>query len=139
MVDTMKDQARGSTPGRRHHDRAFKNDLIAQSLVPGASVAAIAMRGGINANLLFKWRREHARSALVAPSASTLLPVCVIPDVEKPPRALPVAAGHAVAPGNSDLHAGVIEIEIPGAQLRVRVRVDAATLSGVLRALRQTA
>ena len=138
MVDTMKDQARGSTPGRRHHERAFKSDLIAQSLVPGASVAAIAMRGGINANLLFKWRREHARSALVAQPASTLLPVCVIPDVEKPPRALPFA-GHAVTPGNSDLHAGVIEIDLAGAQLRVRGTVDEAMLNNVLRALRQTA
>lgn len=53
----MKDQAAVRPRVRRQHEQAFKNDLIAQSLVPGASVSAIAMRGGINANLLFKWRR----------------------------------------------------------------------------------
>ena len=47
---------------RRQHDRAFKADLVAQCLVPGASVAAVALAGGINANLLFKWRRGHLRS-----------------------------------------------------------------------------
>ena len=58
----MKDQVRGSARTRRQHEREFKEDLIAQSLVPGASVAAIAMKGSVNANLLFKWRREHVRA-----------------------------------------------------------------------------
>ena len=49
----MKDQTRGSSRSRRQHERAFKDELIAQSLVSGASVAAIAMKGGVNANLLF--------------------------------------------------------------------------------------
>src|SRR5438552_9237994 len=83
MVHTMKDQVRGSTRRRRQHEREFKDELIARSLVPGASVAAIAMKGGINANLLFKWRREHVRAmamAVSAPTAATLLPVCVIPE-----------------------------------------------------------
>ncbi|PTT91415.1 IS66 family insertion sequence hypothetical protein, partial [Pelomonas sp. HMWF004] len=51
MVHTMKDQSRESARTRRLHDRTFKDDMVAQSLVPGASVAAIAMKGGINANL----------------------------------------------------------------------------------------
>ena len=49
---------------RRQHDRGFKDDLIAQSLAPGASVAAIAMKGGVNANLLFKWRRERVMAKI---------------------------------------------------------------------------
>lgn len=44
----MKDQVRGSPRPRRQHEREFKEGLVAQSLVPGASVAAIAMKGGIN-------------------------------------------------------------------------------------------
>jgi transposase len=51
MVHTMKDQTRGSPRRRRQHERAFKDELIAQSLAPGASVSAIAMKGGINASL----------------------------------------------------------------------------------------
>lgn len=63
----MKDQVAARPRVRRQHEQAFKNDLIAQSLVPGASVSAIAMRGGINANLLFKWRREHLRVSVQPP------------------------------------------------------------------------
>ena len=44
---------------RREHTAEFKRDLVARSLEPGVSVAAIAMEGGINANLLFGWRRKH--------------------------------------------------------------------------------
>jgi transposase len=41
---------------RREHSAEFKKELVARSLEPGVSVAAIAMEGGINANLLFGWR-----------------------------------------------------------------------------------
>ena len=85
----MKDQTGASTRSRRQHERQFKDELIAQSLVPGASVAGIAMKAGINANLLFKWRREHIKAATVAsaPTAATLLPVCVIPETASPSSA----------------------------------------------------
>jgi transposase-like protein len=77
MVHTMKDQSRESARTRRLHDRSFKDDMVAQSLFPGASVAAIAMKGGINANLLFKWRRAHVRATdAVARAGATLMPVC---------------------------------------------------------------
>ena len=116
------------------HDRAFKDDLVAQSLVPGASVSAIALKGGINANLLFKWRRNHVRagSAATAPTPATLLPVRLIPDVTPAATSLPSAAAHRGA------RPGVIELEIAGAQLRLRGPVDEAMLSSVLRALRQS-
>ena len=134
----MKDQSGVSGRTRRLHDRAFKDDLIAQSLVPGASVAGIAMKGGINANLLFKWRREHVRAmAVSAPTAATLLPVCVITETASPSIVQPtVRVGAAI---NRSSPPGVIEIEIAGAQLRLRGAVDETALSTVLRALRQSA
>lgn len=129
----MKDQSRELARTRRLHDRAFKDELVAQSLVPGASVAAIAMRGGVNANLLFKWRREHVRAKdAVARAGATLLPVCVIADVAVLPSPPPAAA---VSPGACP---GVIELEIVGAQLRLRGTVDEVMLSSVLRALRRS-
>jgi transposase len=138
MVHTMKDQTRGSTRTRRQHEREFKDDLIAQSLVPGASVAAIAMKGGINANLLFKWRRKHLRAKVeTAPTAANLLPVCVIQDVDPMPTSQPIApVGPAVS---RNARPCVIEVEIAGAQLRLRGAVDETMLSSVLRALRQSA
>ena len=134
----MKDQSRVSGRTRRLHDRAFKDGLVAQSLVPGASVAAIAMRGGINANLLFKWRREHVRAMTAsAPTTATLLPVCVIPESASPSTVQPtVRVGPAI---NRSSPPGVIEVEIAGAQLRLRGAVDETALSTVLRALRQSA
>ena len=133
MVDTIKDQPRESARTRRLHDRAFKDDIVAQSLVPGASVAAIAMKGGINANLLFKWRREHVRAKdVVARTGATLLPVCVIPDAAVVPSPPPTATASRGA------RLGVIELEFAGAQLRLRGAVDEAMLSSVLRALRQS-
>lgn len=130
----MKDQSRVSGRTRRLHDRAFKDELIAQSLVPGASVSAIAMTGGINANLLFKWRRDHVREKdEVAPAGATLLPVCVMPDVT------PMPSSQSTAVVSRGARPGVIEVEIAGAQLRLRGAVDETALSTVLRALRQSA
>ena len=129
----MKDQSRESARTRRLHDRAFKDDMVAQSLAPGASVAAIAMRGGINANLLFKWRREHVRAKdVVARTGATLLPVCVIPDAAAVPSPPPTSTASRGA------RLGVIELEFAGAQLRLCGAVDEAMLSSVLRALRRS-
>ena len=133
----MKDQTRASTRSRRQHERKFKDELIAQSLVPGASVAGIAMKSGINANLLFKWRREHVRAmAECAPTAATLLPVCVIPETASASTVQPtLRVGPAI---NRSSPPGVIEVEIAGAQLRLRGAVDETALSTVLRALRKS-
>ncbi len=70
------------------------------------------------------------------PKAATLLPVCVIPQVDMATRIEPVPAA---APANRASRPGVIELEIAGAQLRLRGGVDEAMLIGVLRALRQSA
>lgn len=121
----MKSQAEVAAPARRHHDRAFKARLVEQSLQPGASVAAIALANGINANMLFKWRRERHREET---TPAVLLPVHVMSGADS--REL-IAAARPKA-------TGVIELEIAGAQLRLRGAVDEASLCSVLRALRQS-
>ena len=50
-----------SKPRRRVHSEAFKRQVVELSLVPGVSVAAIALEHGINANLLFGWRKAHLK------------------------------------------------------------------------------
>jgi len=136
MVHTMKSYARVTAPARRQHDRAFKADLVEQSLRPGASVSALALKSGINANLLFKWRRDHLRAHGSRPQAATLLPVCVIPQVGMTTQIQPVPTA---APANRGTRPGVIELEIAGAQMRLHGGVDEAMLITVLRALRQSA
>ncbi|MBB4843177.1 transposase [Paucibacter oligotrophus] len=69
----------GEAP-RRQHERLFKAKLVEQCLMQGASVAAIALAGGIKANLLFKWRRDHLRTKQLSGAASSsavLVPVHV--------------------------------------------------------------
>lgn len=133
---------------RRQHDRAFKADLVSQCLVPGASVAAVALAGGINANLLFKWRRDHLRSQRLSSAASSssavLVPVHVASaretDAGTSPASSPSAdsTALAVAPQRSARNTGVIELNIAGAVLRLHGPVDEASLCSVLRALRQS-
>lgn len=54
---------------RRLHADPFKLAPVERTLVPGASVAAIAQDASINANLLFNWRRLHLQSAESAGSS----------------------------------------------------------------------
>ena len=81
LVHTMSEQATQAKRRRREHSPALKRELIERSLRPGASVSGIALEGGINANLLFKWRREHLRAdgrgtlAALKTTAAVLLPV----------------------------------------------------------------
>ena len=136
----------GEVP-RRQHERSFKADLAAQCLLPGASVAAIALAGGINANLLFKWRRAHLHSTRpsdLPSSPAVLVPVHVTPVVDSQgdggsqPVALASASTAMTVPAHPrEVRAtGVIGLNIAGAQLRLRGPVDEASLCSVLRALR---
>jgi transposase len=115
---------------RRKHHEAFKRELVERSLQPGASVAAIAQGSGINANLLFNWRRLYLRrggSTIATTSpAPTLLPVTV---EEQHVATACKAAAAARAPS------GIIEIDLGAARVRVRGVVDEATVRCVLQAL----
>ena len=120
---------------RREHSAEFKKELVARSLEPGVSVAAIAMEGGINANLLFGWRRKYLNStqadgASRQPSA-VLLPV----SIEAAPADKPCT------PSSSPMRpaSGAIEIDIGNARVRLRGAVDEASLRTVLTALRSLA
>src|SRR3954470_10434101 len=117
MTDAKTSPARS----RRVHSDAFKSALVARSLEPGASVSAIALEAGINANLLFAWRRAHLQSADTAPivrhpaagdAAAVLLPVEVVASTDV------AAATVASVPAPRSPAAGSIEIDIGGARIR---------------------
>jgi transposase len=121
---------------RREHSAEFKKELVARSLEPGVSVAAIAMEGGINANLLFGWRRKYLNSMAQADRAShhpsaVLLPV----SIEAAPADRPCAASSPPMRPTG----GAIEIDIGNARVRLRGAVDEASLRTVLTALRSLA
>ena len=142
----MKTAAGITGAPRRQHEKSFKAELVARCLLPGASVAAIALAGGINANLLFKWRRDHLRSqrlgSATSSSSAVLVPVHIAAAVDadagnSQSAPLPASTALVVAPQRSVRTTGIIELDIAGAQLRLRGPVDEASLCSVLRALRQ--
>jgi transposase len=51
----LADHRRGK---RRSYSKAFKRRVVAETLSPGASVASVARHHGLNANMVFLWRRD---------------------------------------------------------------------------------
>lgn len=51
------------TAARRRHSPQLKAAVLAACNAPGASVAAVALAHGLNANLVHKWRRNQVGSA----------------------------------------------------------------------------
>ena len=131
----------GTVERRRMRTVAEKRRIVEETMVRGASVAAIARKYDVNANLLFGWRRLHQRGLLEASRepAVKLLPVEVttptvvatrraIAEVSKP-RARAVSAGTAALSSH-------LEIEWPsGVRIRVHGPVDPGVLTSVLTAM----
>jgi transposase len=53
---------------RRQHPSQFKAQVLAEALHPDASVAAVARRHDLNANLVHKWRRETQNPESATPA-----------------------------------------------------------------------
>ncbi len=118
---------------RRRHSAAFKRKILELIEKPGASVAGVALEHGVNANLVFKWRRAKlARKLPAGPARQTvLLPVSVDPQESfliVPPGVRPAV-----------IKEGVIEIHLAGARLVLRGSVNPTNLRSVVLALRETA
>ena len=120
---------------RRHWPDAIKRELVAATLEPGASVSIVARRHDLNANMLFKWRRQFAPSAAPLPAVlpADLVPVAVLPDTattsspgtRSEPR--PMAEQPAT---------GSIEIALPGGvRVRIKGTVDPAAVTAAVAAV----
>ncbi len=111
----------GTNERRRRHrswPEALKREIVAASLVPGASVSRVARHYDVNANQVFAWRRRY-RDGAAELAELRLLPVTVTPD--RPRRTAPAGASE------------LIEIVLAGGyRLRVGEGVQAATLRLVL-------
>jgi transposase len=123
-VDTVGQTS--NRKGRPNYPTEFKHRLATAACKPGVSVSKLAQQHGINANMLFRWRRDlHA--GLLTESKSQpahLLPVVV-------QRAEALQAHPSVISS-----ASIIEIVIADAVVRVGAGTDAALLQLVLYSLR---
>ena len=123
---------RPSRKGRPNHPIDFKRRLAQQACEAGISVSRLAQEHGINANMLFKWRRHYLAGLFDQPSTGTsLLPVTLI---SPPSTEVNVAKPAALAPAHS---ASGIEVVFADCTVRIGSCPDTKTLRAVLALLRQ--
>jgi transposase len=114
----------------------FKREIGAAACAPGISVAKLAHEHGVNANLLFKWRREYRAGKFGAPDP-THMPVPSRPDLPVAtsqfdramtllPVQVPAAAADAVAAS------ACIEVIFRSATVRICGAPEMAALRIVL-------
>ena len=104
-----------SVERRRRWTLAEKEQLVAASLEPGASISAIAREAGIHASQLYGWRRQLRARHVVG-----------FAPVEIDPESAPAGVAGR----------GAIEIEFAtGARMRIMGTVDPATLRAAVTAL----
>jgi transposase len=116
---------------RRRRSVEERRLIVEETLEAGSSVARVAMKHGVNANQVFKWRRLHEAGRLGARAAREvrLLPVRVAEEQEASRAEDPDAAR---APS-----AGSIHIELPGSvRISLEGHVDPAMVRTVLQSLR---
>lgn len=129
-TNTVTAQVRAATDtrGRRisprqHRSIAEKEAILAEAFAPGASVAEVARRRGVNANLVFVWRRLQENGLLDTPSRGRrrpkLLPVQVVATLGDSPKPATTSALRVDFPGGVQLHVG------SGADAAVLARVIA--------------
>ena len=83
---------------RRRHSAELKAKVLAACNEPGASIAAVALSHGLNANLVRKWLAGRglkrtgiqAAVAVTAPAAATVLPSVAAPLLAADARFLPI-------------------------------------------------
>ena len=136
MMGTTLDTERrpGNRKGRPNYPVEFKRRLAAAACEAGVSVSKLAMANAVNANMVFKWRRE-LRAGLFddAPAGVTkLLPVVL---AAAPGEALSDAAT-APASRSPGTALAMIEIVIADAVVRVHGNADAVLLTTIFQSLR---
>lgn len=135
---TMGEPRRSGVQRRKFRSIEQKRQMVQETLVPGASVAVVARRHGINANQLFSWRRQYRRGVLELVNVSNAEESALIPVTL---GQTDVSADHPIAitsiPETDSV--GRIDIEFSGGR-RVSVcgRADLETLSAVLREFSRT-
>lgn len=103
-----------SVERRRRWSASEKQDLVAASLEPGASVSVVAREAGIHASQLYGWRRQLRA---------------------QPPMGFAAARIVLGAPAGL-IGSGSIEIEFAsGARLRITGAADPGTLTAAVAAL----
>lgn len=128
-VVTLKD---GRT--RRFRSKQERRQIVEETLKRGASVSVVARAHDVNANQVFKWRKQYREERLdVEATSSTLLPV-KISDSLPTVHAAPAAASRRRV---KTKRTGIIDIDLGHARVRIEGTADPdcvrAALEGLMR------
>lgn len=117
---------------RRQWTEEEKRVIVAETWLPGASLAAVARQHDLNANQLFGWRRQlGSDSQTEAPVDPQFVPVEVSDGSVS--TGATVDTPESPRPRKSDRGPSIIEIEFPcGARLRCDQHVDRQALALVV-------
>ena len=110
----------------RHHPLALKRAIVEETLQPGASVAQIARKHGINANQVFLWRKTY-REGLLPDAKPALLPATLAP----------LMVSDQLPAASSSVSTGCLTIEFGQVRVRIEGRPDAEMLRLVLAELQR--
>jgi transposase len=114
----------GELPGRKRRSwtRDEKRRIVEESLEQGVSIAEVARRHELNANLLFTWRRKMGVEAPEPNGSLAIMPVTITPET--------------AAEGQRSGAVSQIEIVLTeGERIIVWADVETTALSRVLKAL----
>lgn len=114
---------------RRFRSKQERRAIVEETLKPGASIALVARAHDVNANQVFKWRRQY-RDGHLEIASSALLPVKIC---DTPPKVVPTEMRRQ----RKARRTGVIDIDLGHARVRIEGAADPdcvqAALAGLIR------
>jgi len=116
---------------RRYRALEEKRRIVEETLSEGASVALVARTHGVNANLVFTWRKLYQAGRLGSGGAK-LLPVKVSP--ESSPRLSAPCREPGCSPSSAR---GTIHIQLRHARVSIEGSADAGMLRVLLECLQR--
>jgi transposase len=125
---------KGSRTGQGHrvYRLAFKQQVVQETLEPGASVSVVARGHDMNANVVYAWRKQYREGKLVLPASNEALTpgmgtqLLAVDVMDMPMSASLGLPAEASAPSKTadsvSLPSPVCEIEVELGKRRVRIR-----------------
>jgi transposase len=113
---------------RRRWSEEAKQAMVAETLEPGETVTNVARRRGVNASMLFAWRKQLLPNAAASREAPAAPAPIFMP--------LAIASNAAAAAAPISCSAPMIELQlVGGAQVKIVGAPDPDLVTAVLKAL----
>jgi transposase len=112
---------------RRFRSKQERRAIVEETLKPGASVALVARAHDVNANQIFKWRRQY-RDGHLEMATSALLPVKIC-------DTLPRVAPTQMPRQRKARPTGIIDIDLGHARVRIEGAADPDCVQAALERL----